>query len=243
MQKHLATITPILTATVFLQASLSGAPATYKKQLAAAPKSSASPKNAPPAPCIDENLCRAELRYRDPRGVGYNTGYTTLELFLTPNWDSNVQPFVDLRGHIFNDGKWAANAGLGARGAWLKDVIFGLNTYYDFRDAHGISPNQVGSVSRDSPSGPMSESTALTPFLAKQLSLAPNLTGFCGNSALAEQEIKAALPRIYGEIGAPVGWAFREVDLYVALGSTTSSPARSRELPSAMHGAEKRASL
>lgn len=218
MHKHLATITPILTATVFVQASLLAAPATYKKQMAAAPSTSSRPISAANTPCIDENLCRAELRYRDPRGVGYNTGYTTLELFLTPNWQHDVQPFVDLRGHVFNDGKWAANAGLGARTP-IKQGILGVNAYYDFRDASGISPNQVGVGLEGLSQWADIRINGSYPFSSKTNVSAPCFGGFSGNDAVADQEITAALPRIYGEVGAPVGWVFGEVDLYVGLGS------------------------
>src|SRR5690348_10439786 len=60
------------------------------------------------------------LRHIENKGIGYKTGYTTLEGFLAKDWDRFV-PFIDARGHIFNDGKWAANAGIGFRSLtnWL----------------------------------------------------------------------------------------------------------------------------
>jgi hypothetical protein len=51
---------------------------------------------------------------------------------------------LDLRGHIFNDGKYAANLGMGLR--WLPDQIsevFGINFYYDYRQASKKPYNQV----------------------------------------------------------------------------------------------------
>jgi hypothetical protein len=87
---------------------------------------------------------RAAARHIEAGGVGYNKGYTTLETFLATdpsNW--SVMPFLDLRGHVFNDGKLAANAGLGAR-ATLGCRVYGLNAYYDYRNSHHKGYNQVG---------------------------------------------------------------------------------------------------
>jgi hypothetical protein len=59
----------------------------------------------------------ASFRHIEGGGIGYNHGYTTFEAFLAPGPESfRVMPFVDLRGHVFNDGKMAANAGLQMRG-------------------------------------------------------------------------------------------------------------------------------
>ena len=59
---------------------------------------------------ISVNPSRISARHIENKGIGYNTGYTTLEAFLAAPTDLwPVMPFVDLRGHIFNDGHWAAN--------------------------------------------------------------------------------------------------------------------------------------
>ena len=59
-----------------------------------------------------ENKCtpgprsmRASVRHIEAGGIGYNKGYSTLETFIAGNptrW--SVMPFLDLRGHVFNDG-------------------------------------------------------------------------------------------------------------------------------------------
>ncbi len=86
---------------------------------------------------------RISARHIENKGIGYNTGYTTLEAFLAAPTDLwSVMPFVDLRGHIFNDGHWAANGGLGLR-SLLKDRIYGGYAYYDYRDTKRKSYNQV----------------------------------------------------------------------------------------------------
>ncbi len=76
---------------------------------------------------------RVTLEHVEGKGLGYSTGYTSLDLFFAqPLRCGSLSPFIDLRGHLFNDGKTAANAGCGLR--WLpecSDVIWGVNGYYD----------------------------------------------------------------------------------------------------------------
>lgn len=87
---------------------------------------------------------RATVRHIERGGIGYDNGYTTLEVFLSsdPNrWI--LTPFLDVRGHIFDNGKWAANGGVGLRALW-GDRVYGLNTYYDYRNTGRFHANQVG---------------------------------------------------------------------------------------------------
>ena len=87
---------------------------------------------------------RVSARHIEGGGIGYNKGYTTLEGFFAPNPEQLVvMPFLDVRGHVFNDGKMAANAGLGFRGI-LGCRTYGLNTYYDYRNTKRLHYNQVG---------------------------------------------------------------------------------------------------
>jgi len=85
---------------------------------------------------------RVTLRHIDPGGIGYNEGYTTLEGFFSFN-NGNYVPFLDLRGHVFNNGKYAANAGLGMR--FLSGCrSYGFNSYYDYRMTKHQHYNQIG---------------------------------------------------------------------------------------------------
>jgi hypothetical protein len=87
---------------------------------------------------------RASVRHIEGGGIGYNQGYTTLETFLAPDpseW--GVMPFLDARGHVFDNGKWAANAGVGIRGV-LGCRAYGLNAYYDYRNTKKLHYNQIG---------------------------------------------------------------------------------------------------
>ena len=54
-------------------------------------------------------------RHTEANGVGYNDGYTTLEGFGIYDENESFMPFLDLRAHVFNNGKMAGNVGLGSR--------------------------------------------------------------------------------------------------------------------------------
>jgi hypothetical protein len=88
---------------------------------------------------------RVEVKHIESKGVGYNQGYSTLEGFFTLPYtlDDSWVPFLDIRGHIFNDGKLAVNGGIGVR--YLTDSrVWGLNTYYDYRKTRRFHYNQIG---------------------------------------------------------------------------------------------------
>ena len=86
---------------------------------------------------------RLTARHIEAKGIGYNQGYSTIEGFFThPDWTSGkFVPFLDVRGHIFNNGKPAANAGVGLR--YLDSMVWGLNAYYDYRKTEHQNYNQV----------------------------------------------------------------------------------------------------
>lgn len=79
-------------------------------------------------------------------GLGYSIGYSSLGIFLAaPCINHRVVPFVDLRGHIFNNGKYAANAGAGVR--FLTDRFapaFGINAFYDYLQTKRKVYREVG---------------------------------------------------------------------------------------------------
>jgi len=86
---------------------------------------------------------RIATRYTIGRGVGYSEGYTTFEGFFAPPplLDKSWIPFLDARGHVFNNGKFAVNAGLGIR--YLNSRVWGINAYYDYRNTVHQHYNQV----------------------------------------------------------------------------------------------------
>jgi hypothetical protein len=83
---------------------------------------------------------RATVRHIEANGVGYDQGYTTLEGFFSQEFHRTL-PFLDLRGHVFNNGKLAANAGLGLR--YLGERIWGANVYYDYRQTSHQDYQQI----------------------------------------------------------------------------------------------------
>jgi len=87
---------------------------------------------------------RITLRHIERGGIGYEQGYTTLEAFLAADptlW--TVTPFLDIRGHVFDGGRWAANAGVGFRALW-GNRAYGINAYYDYRNTSRLNANQIG---------------------------------------------------------------------------------------------------
>lgn len=85
------------------------------------------------------------LSHTEGKGLGYSQGYNSLDLFLTyPLYNNEIIPLLDLRGHLFNDGKSAANLGLGLR--WFNSCynnVWGINAFYDSLRTHHRSYSQV----------------------------------------------------------------------------------------------------
>lgn len=169
--------------------------------------------------CDERPSSRFELRHRDPKGVGYNEGYTTGEFFLPIPPISWCTTFIDLRAHVFNDGRWAANGGLGARKSF-GPFLTGLNVYYDYRDIE-----RLGGQSRLGAGGELLSKWAdlrlngYAPVGDSKFAGPRSFSHFCGHSAFGKQKIAATLPSIDLEIGAPIPGPFEEIDLYAALGT------------------------
>ena len=112
---------------------------------AAVAKKPAPPSQTNPQVCgRAPHPMRTGLRYTTPKGIGYKTGYSTLEGFFAPQAflkDAWV-PFLDVRGHVFDNGKLAANTGLGVR-YLTKSRVWGINGYYDYRNTSHQHYNQV----------------------------------------------------------------------------------------------------
>ncbi len=91
------------------------------------------------------HMMHASLRHNEARGIGYKQGYTTLEAFgITDRWNTYFLPFFDLRGHLFNNGNYALNAGAGVRHLFSKiDHVLGVYLYYDWRQEARLNVHQV----------------------------------------------------------------------------------------------------
>lgn len=86
------------------------------------------------------------ISHTEGKGLGYSKGYSSLDLFLSqPFSNRTLVPFLDLRGHIFNDGKYAANAGMGFRIlSECRKEVWGINAIYDYFQTSRRPYNQVG---------------------------------------------------------------------------------------------------
>lgn len=85
-----------------------------------------------------------DLRYRTPKGVGYDKGYASIDYFLCHQW-GNPELLFNARGHVFNDGNVAGNIGLGYRhGIKEEKYLLGANLFYDFRNSKPLFANQAG---------------------------------------------------------------------------------------------------
>lgn len=84
-------------------------------------------------PCQNAGPQQISLSHTEGKGLGYSQGYTSLDLFLSrPIYNNQLRLFTDLRGHVFNNGKYATNAGVGVR--WLNpfyNQVWGANVFYD----------------------------------------------------------------------------------------------------------------
>lgn len=87
----------------------------------------------------------AYVSHTEGRGIGYNQGYTSFGLFITPQTQNQWQYFLDGRYHVFNDGEPAANAGAGLRYLdYQRQKVYGANLYYDYRRVHHEKFQQIG---------------------------------------------------------------------------------------------------
>ena len=88
---------------------------------------------------------RIDLGHIEGKGIGYENGYTKLSVIFAPEYQvGRSLSMLDLRGVIFDDGTFAANAGIITR--FLPQSfceIFGLNLFYDFRQGRHGNFNQI----------------------------------------------------------------------------------------------------
>lgn len=73
------------------------------------------------------------LRNKEANGIGYEKGYSSIDFFVHPIRNC-FEPIFDFRGHVFNDGRIAANAGGGFRYLFKSaPMIWGMNAFFDYR--------------------------------------------------------------------------------------------------------------
>jgi len=167
-------------------------------------------------------------QHRFGRGVGYKHGYSSLDFFFAPAeqgcWGL---PFFDVRGHVFDNGKWAANAGLGWRylgpdSCW----VLGANVYYDYRKSHQNNFNQVSFGLEALSSNWELRANGYIPVGLKHHSYRSHFSdfsfsGFSGNNILLSQTEKRKFEQTMAGLDAEVGyhfWSSDCFDLYAGIG-------------------------
>lgn len=166
-----------------------------------------------------EGPCKGtvSLRHREANGIGYSRGYSSLDLFYTPSFRDNYYPFIDLRAHVFNDGKPAFNTGIGLR--YLPecmDIVFGGNVYWDYRQANHSAIEQIGlGFEALWPRFDLSFNT-YTPFNRHKKGYKSGFSGFKGNYAYFFRKYELAM---WGGDLAFGYWLYKgcEVGLYAAV--------------------------
>ncbi len=162
-------------------------------------------------------MSRISLKHREHSGVGYETGYSSGDLFLAPIWRHEFLPFMDLRFHVMNDGRFAFNGGLGLRTPFSDDWVFGLNAYYDYRSAENLSPSQIGVGFEALGTLFDVRLNGYAPFSNDEF-FARHPVTISGQTASFKEEAEAALPVINGEVGVPFFERCSNFFLYGALG-------------------------
>ncbi|MBS0653088.1 MAG: inverse autotransporter beta domain-containing protein [Verrucomicrobia bacterium] len=162
---------------------------------------------------------RIVTRHIDPGGIGYNEGYTTLEGFFSPirPYGDAWVPFVDLRGHLFNNGNPAANAGTGMRYI-AGSRVWGVNAYYDYRKTNRQHYNQVAAGLESLGKVWDFRVNGYLPVGKKTSSLwGTRFDHFQGHYAILSGKKEFALKGVNGEAAAHINVA-KNVDLTVAMG-------------------------
>lgn len=144
------------------------------------------------------------IRNREAAGVGYSKGYTSLDYFLMS--EGPVEFLLDLRGHVFNDGQGAGNAGLGFRYPIHDDkYLVGANVFYDIRQSKGLLVNQLGAGFEWLGQYVDFRTNGYIPLgKTKKPHEKKEFEGFSGTSILIKRKLKAALPCIDAEVGTPL---------------------------------------
>jgi hypothetical protein len=159
---------------------------------------------------------RVTGRHIEGKGIGYNQGYSTLEGFVAPDQETwPVLPFLDVRGHVFDNGKWAANAGLGVR-ARAGCRVYGGSVYYDYRHSKkrysqiGVGFETLGTVWDFRINGYIPVGNQVSrPYKTR-------FSHFAGHSMILSRKYEFSMPGLDAEGG--VHWGFCNFDFFAGAG-------------------------
>jgi hypothetical protein len=145
-----------------------------------------------------------EFRHRESEGVGYNQGYSTIEFIGNQNWEK-CELLLDVRGHIFNNGRLAANGGIGLRKPFKNErYLFGLNAFYDVRETSELIAEQAGVGLEFLTKRADLRANGYLPFSKRSDFEQKTFATFSGNGVYVKQRAEATLPCVDLELGVPV---------------------------------------
>ncbi|CAM0117047.1 inverse autotransporter beta domain-containing protein [Rhabdochlamydiaceae symbiont of Dictyostelium giganteum] len=154
------------------------------------------------------------MRHRESEGVGYDTGYSTLDYLFSYDKEP-LTTLCNLRAHLFNNGHTAGNLGMGLRHSLFEDSSqIGVNIFYDFRNYSIFFAQQLsGGLEWLGKSFDL-RCNGYLPFGRNQKFQEKFFESFDGYQAIIEQRLSASLPSIDGEMGKRLSQK-----LYVATGA------------------------
>lgn len=176
------------------------------------------PPCPPVAPCVNPRIYNIYTDYVFGRGLGYNEGYSTLGFFTAPRFSGNWLPFVDFRGHVFNDGKWAANGGFGAR--YFIDffqIFFGMNGFYDYRRYKKANFNEAGLGVELLGNWVAFRANGYIPFGRDQKIIGYSFNKFQGNQLIINESAYLSMWGVDGELEARV-FSYKGAEFQLAAG-------------------------
>lgn len=169
--------------------------------------------------CPKEPPLYFSIKHREARGIGYEDGYTSVTGTWVPRVTDDFFPFLDGRIHVFNNGKFASNLGLGVRvGFPSEHWALGANVYWDHREA---SPHfRVDGLGAGLEALSTWVDFRVNGYLptGKTRSTKLKFERFSGNNVFVSQEFYRTIPSIFGEVGVPIPIKARFVDLYFGVG-------------------------
>ncbi|MCB1117834.1 MAG: inverse autotransporter beta domain-containing protein [Chlamydiia bacterium] len=167
--------------------------------------------------CVHGPSCRFSVGTRQGKGIGYDEGYSSLDGFLTPNWQKPFQPFLDGRVHMFNNSRFAGNLGMGFRLMALENWAFGINGFYDFRSEKSLSPHQMGMGLEALNYNVDFRFNLYIPVAETERRGPARLVGLENNVAIVSRRLSAAYGGMNAEVGFPIRGFFEPINLYLGL--------------------------
>ncbi|MCX6990210.1 MAG: inverse autotransporter beta domain-containing protein [Chlamydiae bacterium] len=189
------------------------AAADQEEQTTASSAEEAPSKHCEPGP----SSFRFSMAHREGKGIGYPQGYTSLDMFFAFSATEKAHPFFDIRGHMSNDGKPAANIGFGIR--YLPDMtnaVFGINAFFDFRQARHSTFEQLGLGLEILGTQWSLHLNGYMPIIRTDNIVEVSFYKFSGNSALIHLENEVALTGADASLGRSlVHRGFFDLDAYL----------------------------